>query len=1064
MGRGEHSIVILSKLQTPQLRTKMLFRKRLMKLLDENLDKKVILICAGAGYGKTTLLSQFIAENDILNLYYHLEKSDADPAEFFSYLIAGFRRLKPAFGKKLNKLRRYFSGSQKYLSIIAGTFVNEIIEHFKEEFYIILEDYHSLGNTTQIDNFISYFLEHFPSNLHLIVTSRSKPSFSLARLRAKDEVTELTNHDLRFTRNEIKGFLKEICAISLKLSEIKVIEEHSEGWPTSLRLMTQSSDYLEGIKSAGYVKKILDRFYHTQTGLFNYFAQEIYNSEPRNTRQFLLECSVLEWLSPELCIFVTKQKKANAMLSAIARRNSFLVKMPQYGYRFHNLFRDFLRSRLTNVEKERQILERAAMFYDQHGRYEDALKCYLQAGNYARVVILVNKAGFKLIAQGKSTALCSYIEQISLQQRRANPGLLAVYAQTLIHTGRSDDARKSLQAAAKILKQKRTKRIQYADVLYELGGLDLNAGRLTSAHGLFKKALVVCPKSTNVTRAAILNSLGLVDTNIGGKYLKKARNYFDEALHITQRMKFRELEASIYNNWAMNELKTGNINETNIKLSRMVTLLRNHFSPHCGSGFFNAARINLLLGYKDEAKKILDSGIEVCRPFNDMWSMAALWKGYSVYYQEIEQWGRANKYIKKALDIYEQLGIVRLIVSALNEVCKINIANGELSEAEKNFSAIWWFKKDKNDSEAIPLLITNAKLKQRQNRLVEAEEILNSAKSIAQRFGQIFNQFIINFELSKVLYLSRQEDKLKHTLQKAAYFSRSMRYDNIMCQELYKNRWLIDVMKDNDIEIEYLSDLTAEPKFGLHLIEVSFFNTPALAINGKVVTEKSWKTENAKKLFFYLLLHHGKRLSLDHLVDVFWQRASCSTGRDNLRKTIQYIRESLGAIVKSKKEIIVSMKGTYGISNNTTVIFDLERFERLIEQAVKMHKNVAKQRRLLQEALSLYKEGFAHGWYDAWIEERRGHYQRRFEECLVLMADSYFRKGFFQKAITWYEKLVTVSFYNEDYHRRLMQSYAGIGRLEDIIEDYEDLQKVLKKELGTKPKRETANLFSKLVK
>lgn len=1062
MGKGDMSIVIQSKLQRPQIRTKILRRKRLIQLFCENLEKKIILICAGAGYGKTTLVSQFIAENDIINLYYHLEKSDADPAEFFSYLIAGLTKLNPLFGRKLNKLRRYFSNSKKYLSIIAGTFVNEIIDCFNEELYIILEDYHALGNNSQIDDFISYFLDYFPSNLHFIITSRNKPFFSLARLKAKDEVLELTNHDLKFTREEIKRFLKELYAISLKLSEIKIIEEHSEGWPTSLRLMTQSSDYLDGIKSAGYVKKILDKFYHTQTGLFNYFAQEIYNSEPANIRKFLLECSVLEWLSPELCIFVTKQRNAGKMLSAIARRNSFLVKMPQYGYRFHNLFRDFLRSRLTNIEKERQILERAAMFYEQHERYEGAIKCYLQAGNYSRALNVVNKAGYILISQGKSSALCSYIEQIPVQQRRIKPGLLAVYAQTLIHTGRPDDARKNLQTAAEILKEKKTKRIKYADVLYELGGLDLNAGKFTSARTVFKKALIVCPNSTNNTRAAILNSLGLVETNIGGKYLKRATAYFDQALRITQRMKNQELEASIYNNWAMNELKAGNINEANVKLSQMVKLLKNHFSPHCGSGFFNASRLNLLLGNKDEAKRILDTGIEVCRPFNDTWSMAALWKGYSVYYQELAQWSRARKYIRKALDIYEQLGIVRLIVSALNEVCKINIAKGELNEAEKNFSAIWWFKKNKDDSEAVPLLLTNAQLMREQNRLGSAEKTLYSALSIAQRYGQVFNQFLINLELSKILYLAQKDDMLISTLRKAAKLSYRMHYDNIMLRQLSDNRWLIGIMVNNDIEKEYLFNLTTDSGIGLHWIEVALFGRPGIVFDGKVVLEKKWKTDNAKKLFFYLLIHHKQLLSSDHLVNVFWHGVPKNTGKSNLRKTIQYIRESLG--LKGKIRIIESVRRSYGISDNATVIFDIDQFEKAIANALNTLKNAKKQRGYLQKALLVYKDGFANEWYEPWVEEKRDYYQRRYEDCLLMLADSYYHSNMLKKAIIWYEKLVRINIYNENYHRRLMKSYAKLGKVKDMIRDYEKLKKVLEKDLGVKPQNETSSLYRKLLR
>jgi len=1063
MGKAERSLVIFSKLQAPQIRTKILRRSRLVKLLSENLEKKLIFICAGAGYGKTTLLSQFIAEKNIPNVYYHLEKSDAEPAEFLSYLIAGLRMFKPKFGKKLERLRKFFNYPQQYLTIIAGTFINEIIENVKGDFHVILEDYHSLGKSTQIDNFIEYFLEHLPSNLHLIITSRNAPSFSLARPRAKDEVFGLTNNHLRFTQHEIRRFLKELYSVSLKLSDIKTIEEHSEGWPTSLRLMMQSSDYFEGIKSAGYVRKILDGFYQTQTNLFNYFAQEIYNKEPKEIRDFLLDCAVLEWLAPELCIAVTKHQNAGKMLSTIAKRNSFLIKMSDQSYRFHNLFRDFLRSKADNVGRERRILQRAAVFYKRQGRCEEAIKCYLQASNYLRASVLISKTGFSLIEQGKSAVLCSYIEQIPVQQRRMRPGLHTLYAQALINTGRSDDASKGLHAACRIFKEKRSRHIQYAKALYELGGLRLNAGKFSTAKSWFKRALAVCPKSPNITRAAILNSLGFVYTSIGGRNLNQATEFFNRALRIAQQKQYKELEASIYNNWAMNEMKAGNLNKAYSKLSRMVSFLGSHFSPHCGSGFFNAARLSLLLGYKDEAKAILDAGVKACIPYNDMWSMASLWKGYAFYYQDLKEWDKARRYISKALEIYEKLGIVRLLITALNEVCKINIATDELSEAEKNIAAIWWFKKSKDDAEALPLLLTHAKLKHKQNRLEEAEDMLTAALSTARRFKQIFNQFLIYIELSKVLYTTGQTEKLVSALQKAVQLSRDKGYDYAMLNELKGQRWMLQVIKRQNIEKQYMHALVRDQRFDIHWIEALFLGTPALIINGRSMSDKAWKTENAKKLFFYLLLHKNKKLSSDHLVDVFWHRASCSTGGSNLRKTIQYMRESLRRMTGKELDIIVSSKRSYSISPSVTIVLDLKEFERLIKQATSLSGDTEEQRVFLQKALSLYKEGFAQGWYDTWVEERRDFYQGLYEECLVMMADSYFCQDKYRQAIVWYEKLISINIYNEQYHCKLMQTYAKLGKFKDIVRDYEKLTKTLKKELGTKPRKETTDLYDRLV-
>ena len=135
------------------------------------------------------------------------------------------------------------------------------------------------------------------------------------------------------------------------------------------------------------------------------------------------------------------------------------------------------------------------MFYKRQGRCEEAIKCCLQASNYVRASVLISKAGFSLIEQGKSAVLCSYIEQIPVQQRRMRPGLHTLYAQALINTGRSDEATKGLHAACRIFKEKRSKHIQYAKALYELGGLSLNAGKFSAAKSWFKRALAVCPKT-----------------------------------------------------------------------------------------------------------------------------------------------------------------------------------------------------------------------------------------------------------------------------------------------------------------------------------------------------------------------------------------------------------------------------------------------------------------------------------------------------------------------------------------------------------------------------------------
>ena len=583
MADKRQSIVLLSKLQAPQIRTKVLYRERLINSLLSNLNKKVILVCAGAGYGKTTLLSQFLSSKDIQYVFYHLEKSDAEPAVFFSYLIEGLRKFAPDFGKKTEALSHFFNYPQRYLELILGTFINEIIETFKEDIYIILEDYHTIYPAEHIDKILNYLLSHIPQQVHFIISSRVRPPLSIAQLQARDEIFEISGQELRFSREETKDLFVSVYSISLTESELDWIEEHLEGWPTSLRLMLQSSNYFENEKSSRYIKRILDSYYQSQSNLFNYFAQEIYDQETKSVRQYLVECSVLEWLSPELCDAVTSRKDSGTLLAQLTMRNAFLVDIPGIGYRFHHLFRDFLRSKINNTDKEKKLFTRAGVYYLKNNRLEEAARFFLQAKEYDKTALSIEKIAPESIWRGRSTFLCSYIEKIPKSVRLAHPSLLLHYADALVYLGRSDEAKKNCLRAANRFKVRSKGRKQYADALYKLGGILLNQGKLSAAKRWFKKALDACPKTALLTRASILNSIGSLYRASGSRNLSEASKYFQEALQIANRNEFKDLEASIHNNYAMNDFNLGNLNAAHSKLMKTAELLklwekRGHFS------------------------------------------------------------------------------------------------------------------------------------------------------------------------------------------------------------------------------------------------------------------------------------------------------------------------------------------------------------------------------------------------------------------------------------------------------------------------------------------------------
>jgi len=1063
MTEGMQSIILLSKLQTPQVKTKTLFRQRLIDLLAENLNKKIVLLCAGAGYGKTTFLSQFISSKDIRYIYYHLEKNDADPVIFFSYLIAGIRKIEPKFGKKTENLTHFFNYQQRYLEIIVGTFINEIIEYVKDDLYIILEDYHTLYPSEHIDNILTYLFNHLPPHLHLIISSRVAPPISMSKLRARDEIFELRTEHLRFTKQEIKNLFGSVYSIFLKESEFEWIEEHSEGWPTSLRLMLQSVDYLVGKKPSRYIRKILASYYQSQSNVFNYFAQEIYNQESKKIKQFLVDCSIFEWLTPELCDAVTKQKNSSDILIDLTSRNAFLFRILDVGYRFHNLFRDFLRSKISGTSREKRLYRRAGDFCSKNNRLEEAAQFYLKAGDHERAASIIENIGFNLMWQGRSGFLCSYIEKIPKLIRNKRPLLLTNYANALVQVGRSEEAKKDYLRAVKMLRMKPRARKQCADALYNLGGIALNQGKLTMARRWFTKALDICPKSASLTRASALNSAGVIYRAVGSRDLHEATGYFQQALKIAQRHGYKDLEASILNNWAMNEFKMGNLNSAHSKLMKTADLLKTYFSPGCGGGFYNAAHISLLLGHRKEARSILDSGIKICGSYNDLWSLARIWEGYALWHQEYGDLDKAKQLIAKALEIYEKLGIVTLIIEGLTAMCRINIKAGELVKAERNLAKTWVLKGNRNDLKAVPLLLTEAQLRLAQEKPNDAEVILISALKLSQHFKRTLDSFLVNVELSKVYHFQQQTKKTIAALERAVMTSRLKGYDYLFMNALQKEKWMLQILRRERIENKYIASVLKKSKLDIHWVDVFLFGLPRVVVDDIRVPDEAWKTVKSKKLLCYLLLHREKKISQDRLIEALWQNASHRSGSDSLRKAIQHIRQIFRTNLAKKGDVIVSGKRLYQISPQLSVRLDTEEFHKLINQAKKAREKNGNYEEYLKRALLLYKEEFATGWYDSWVEEMRRYYQGLYEECLLMMADFCSSENRYGESIAWFKKLIAIDFCNEAYHRKLLQAYSRIGRYKDIIRDFEQLRKILKKELNTDPQRETVDLYESLM-
>lgn len=1062
----KRNTILLTKLQPPQIKKNTLRRSRLLKLLKENMDRKLILLNSAAGYGKTTLISQFLAEIKIPYIFYHLEQTDSELNVFLSYLTVGIKMSYPEFGKRTENILHTLKYPNKYLEIIVGTFINEFVEQVPKDLLIILDDYHNIDPSTQISQVLNYLFSHAPPSIHFIISTRQTPNFSLSQMKAKREIFELTSKELKFTTEETIELLEDIHSVYLGENELKALQKHCEGWVTSLQLMLQSSTKdIRDTLSAHYSLSDMKNHVVVQLDYFNYFAQEIYNREEEGIKQFMADCSILEWLNPGICYAVTDRYDSEDILHNLETRNAFLYRMPGNNYRFHNLFRDFLSSKLRDSRRKKEVCLKAAHYFYSIQQTEYAANYYLRAGQYNKAMSIINKIGYDLTDKGKGGTVCSYIEKLPVSIVNQNPDILMVYAYALMLNGYPNEATENLLKATKLF-QKRTKfSSKLARAFYELASVNFISGNDSLAMKWLIKALKVCPKKRSLTYIYILNSLGILYSRMGVKKSADAIASFRKALRIVKKTpKDEGLEAIIYNNWAMTERKTGNLHAAYEKSLNAIRLLKKegNFCAQSGTTFSNAAWFSLSLGHIKRAYDILKLGVAISKKYNDIYSLATLWRGFAWYYMEKGDLHRAKEYLRKAIDFFEELQFKTSIQQANRDLCLINTDLGLLSEAEHNLSTSWEIKKTRDDAEAVSLLVIEAKLRRMQGKLNTAQKTLDYALRLTKKYGQIFETYTILFELANVLYKKAMDPQAEQLLKQAVTLSKEKGYDYRLTKMLKRERWMIELLMRS--EKKYILAVLNQAHIPYHLVGISLFGSPKVFVDDQEIHPESWMTMKAMKLFCYLGINRGKPVPRDLLIHALWREASLRSGSTNLRKAIQHIRQAFKSTISTDDNPLLYKNKLYQISQDFSVSMDIEEFIRLIKEVKKSNQPFEKSKDNINKAINLFQDGLAKGWYDEWIEEMRSYYGKMYEECLLMMAVHNLKKGCYKESIFWSKRLIAKNFFEEEYHKKLWTAYAKLKKYNNIKQDFKTLEKTFKKELKTKLQRKTISLYNSFIK
>ena len=549
------SAILVTKLYIPPPTPKVVFRPRLIERLNEGLlegrTAGVTLISAPAGFGKTTLISEWAASCNCMVAWLSLDEEDSDLTRFLVYLIAALRTVAPNLGDGVISALQASQSPPGEPVLIA--LLNEITT-LSDRTILVLDDYH-LIDAKPVDQALTFLLEHLPRQMHLVITTREDPQLPLARLRAQGRLTELRAADLRFTPAEAAEFLNQVMSLKVSAEDIAALDHRTEGWIAGLQLAALSMRGREDVH--GFITSFAgdDRY------IVDYLVEEVLQHQPEPIRNFLLQTAILDRMNGPLCdaIIGNHQTGGRALLEALQRGNFFVVPLDdkRHWYRYHHLFAEVLRLHLMAEQPDQVPIlhRRASEWYEHNGTPADAIRHALAGEDFERAADLTERIFPAMSRIRQEGILLGWLKTLPEALIRSRPVLCNLYAGALMQTGEiqgvegwllaaerwlnlKNDGRERPDAASEtmvVVDQEEFRRLPGAVAVHRAGQA-LLLGNVARAMKYAQQALDLAPEDDFLRRGGAATLLGLAYWTDGD--LEAAQRMYAEGMASLQQANF----------------------------------------------------------------------------------------------------------------------------------------------------------------------------------------------------------------------------------------------------------------------------------------------------------------------------------------------------------------------------------------------------------------------------------------------------------------------------------------------------------------------------------------------
>ena len=1070
--------IIRTKVIIPRKRSDYISRTRLIRILDDILDLKLLIVAAPAGYGKTSLLVDFSSQTQLPVCWFALDPLDCDPQRFIAHFIASLHHCFPTFGAQAISALNDFSQDTLNIEPVVSAVVNDAYEHISEHFVLILDDYHLVRDSKPVENFLNRVIQDLAENSHIIIASRTLLTLpDLSLLVARSQVGGLSFEELAFQPEEIKQLLSANYKQEINDQRTQELLELTEGWITGLLLSAQLTH--KGVEERMRVARV------SGIGIYEYLAQQVFDRQPEEVKDFLLRTSLLEEFDAEMCVStlseVEKRQREEwqALIDRILHDNLFVLPVGEdtLFLRYHHLFRDFLQNRIrTERPHETEIIEKKlAKNLEESREWERAYAIYARFGDTQSKAGLIHRAGPEMVAAGRLVTLSGWFADLTEEMVKAHPELLSIKGSialirgetqkslellneavdglrgsellsdltyslirrstVLRQSGRYEDALKDAEEAVMLADGRAKMEIQKAEALRSRGIIFLWQGHLQQSLLSLKNSFEIYQhEEKTMDTARVLLDLGLVYRR-SGLYEETVKSY-NQALTILQSTGNAMLSANILNNLGVLQQMLGNFGEAAASLDRALQYARLAVYPRMEGYTLNSiGDLYRDLGAFEQARFAYDQ----------VWTINT---------NAIDQTLEMYQYISLAsLDRLE--GNIPSAHSLLEQAAGKARSGYEQSLCELEMAVLILAEKQYSQSAALlDRLINHFQAEGHQGEVNRARFLLfltqlgsgeyeNAEKSAAILFSSTLapaSQYAVMHLVKEFSGILQQHNEKIHSIPGLNQVMQS-------CERLQQQ--IPEIRRELRRRSPMMPHQQAQ-------ILIRSLGRLQIKVAGKSLSITDWKTQSSRDFFLYML-SHNEGVTKDEIAEVFWPEATAEASRLRFKNTIYRVRKAVGT------DCISYIDDFYRFNRSIDYEYDVEEFNREISIAAQC-TSPADQIMHYKAAVSLYHGPLLPKLDMEWVLIQRAQLHQTFLESVLKLSNLYLQTGQYKAAIQTAARALVEDPCQEAAYRLIMLANSSLGSRAEIAREYDKCKQTLLTELNVEPSQQTRALFETLMR